>query len=127
MKFSYLDWRRKMSKLTDCTRYEEVVQMVKDNGWNATEVCNKIKRYDETRHSSKQLITRENHEQVYSWLCQYQKEYHKGNKPSIHKDVVLELLQQGVSPTEIHKKLLLEDIEIALSTIYKYRKELNNE
>ena len=111
-----------MNNLTDCKTYKELVLLVSERGWNSTQVASKCWHYHQNIALSKTDKTLRKRQEVYEWLCQYQQEFHIGNKPSKHKEEVLNLLRQDLSVVEIYDEL---DNTVAKSTIYKYRRELN--
>ena len=114
-----------MINLTDCSTYEEVVALIKEREWSSTQVASKCWHYHQNIALSKTDKTLKKRQEVYQWLCEYQKEFHTGNKPSEHKDRVVALLLGGHSPIQICNDLYLEGIVVARSTIYKYRREVN--
>lgn len=112
--------------LTDCSIYEEVVALIQGNGWSSTQVASKCWHYHQNIALSKTDKTLRKRQEVYEWLCQYQQEFHIGNKPSKHKEFIVDQLKKGVKVNKLCQLCLDKGIVVAKSTIYKYKRELEN-
>tara|TARA_R110002153_G_scaffold181493_3_gene334814 strand:+ start:10539 stop:10889 length:351 start_codon:yes stop_codon:yes gene_type:complete len=116
-----------MKNLTECGTYKDVVLLIKDNGWNSTQVASKCWHYHQNIALSKTDKTLKKRQEVYEWLCRYQEEFHIGNKPSKYKDFIVGLLLSGQSVTQVHKGMLAAGFIISKSVIYKYKKGLDEQ